>query len=442
MAESRNEKCRGYHLCARDPYSDGLCKFHLPVDHKKALTRDDYDALLIKEIEEAVENEKGFYELHWHGFNFPKNHVLFDIVKYEVVRDRLAKSWINIEESNIQRILIGVYNFRTLILSRATIHADTTIGVTGIDNISMGNAKFLGKFHCASKTKTFDARGAIFNGEFTFGSTIYELARFNGCRFHNSCHFYGIDGLLFGDKTDNNFKVVGFDNVIFGKPTQTLFQDVDLRKASFNAVSLVGVRFNNTDFYQQELGRNGICNEVKELQRRVGTTRKWFTRTKPDNNSLKHNRNLIHEYRQLRMAMENNKDYVKAHEFYVGEMEARQRREWSFILKLYRISSYYGTNYKKALRYLALLFIVHFILTIILSTHWQVQKLFSGPDVAAAWNRLADIAMHSLSTGTLQRIGLLKDLSGWQNLIDISFRLLIPIQTAMFVLALRNKTKR
>lgn len=254
--------------------------------------------------------------------------------------------------------------------------------------------------------------------------------------------FYSNAGLLFGDEADNEFNVVGFDNTIFGKPIQTFFRDVDLRKASFKSVSLVGVHFSNTYFYQQELKRNGIYNEVKELRRSDTAVRRWFINKKPDNNSIKRNRHLIHEYRQLRMAMENNKDYIKAQEFYVGEMEARQRREWSFILKLYRVSSFYGSDYLKAFRVLLWLFCIHFILTNILSTHWQVQKLFCGPDIAAAWERLGDIVIHSLSTGTLQRTSVLKDLSFYQKVADILFRLMIPIQTAMFILALRNKTKR
>lgn len=442
MSINQNEKCRGHYLCKRIPFSDGLCVLHLPADHEKALPYDDYDALLVKEIEDAEKDDKGIYAIHWHGLNFPKNHVLFGFRNFETVKDRLAECWINIQESNIQQILIGPYDIHKLILSEATIHGDTSIGVARIDFISIGKAKFLGKFHCATKTKTIMAQGAIFYDEFTFGSTIYELANFNGSRFYNSCHFYSNDGLLFGDKADNKFKVAGFDNVIFEKPIQTLFQDVDLHKASFKGASLLGVRFNNTDFYQKELNRNGIYNEVKELHRRNETKRRWFSNQKIDKNSKIRDRDLIHEYRQLRLAMENNKDYVKAHEFYIGEMEALQRRDWSFILALYRFSSYYGTNYKRALIVLSLLFALHFALTIITSTNLQVQKLFSEPDLVTAWNRLGDLVIHSLSTGTLQRVGLLKELSGWQNLIDLLFRVFIPIQTAMFVLALRNKTKR
>lgn len=441
MVENQNKKCKGHSHCKRKPYSGDLCEFHLPADHKKVLTCDNYDDLLLKEIEEAVENKDGLYELHWHGFNFPKDHVLFHFLKFEAVRDRLAKSWINIQESNIQGILIS-RDIKTLILSDATVHADTIIGVVGIDRLSMGRTNFRGKFHCASNTNEIDARGAIFDDEFSFAANIYERAIFTNCRFHKSCFFTGRDGSLFEKKADNRFRIVGFNYSIFGNPTQTLFQDVDLRMASFKSVSLLGVRFYNTNFYQKNLNRNGLYNELQELQRSDGTIHSLFRVKKTDNNSVKRFRHLIHEYRQLRMAMENNKDYIKAHDFYIGEMESRQLGEWKFVLALYRFSSYYGTNYIRALLILACLFLLHFLLTIGLSTDWQLQKLFCGPDVSAAWRRLIDIVIHSLSTGTLQRIGLLQDLSGWQNLIDILFRIMIPVQVAMFVLALRNMTKR
>ena len=440
MVDSQSEKCKGHNLCNRKPYSGELCEFHLPVDHEMALTCDDYDTLLLKEVEEAVENKNGKYELRWHGFNFPKGHILFEHVKFHAVTDRLAKSWINIQESNIQDILI-TNNIDTLILSDATIHADTIISVVKIDIISMKNTKFLGKFHCASKTLEFKAPNAMFYDEFSFAASIHKIAIFTNCRFLKSCTFHGVAGFVFEDDGDNKFKVAGFDSAIFGKPKETLFQDVDLRMASFKSVSLIGVRFYNTKFYQQELLRNGLYNEVVELKR-INDNISRKIKSKQTESSKKRFKNLIHEYRQLRMAMENNKNYIKAHDFYVGEMEARQRLENNFILVLYRFSSYFGTNYVRAFGILACLFLLHFSLTIILSTNWQVKKLCFGSDIVAAWGRLADIAIHSLSTGTLQRIGLLKDLSGWQNFVDILFRVMIPVQVGMFILALRNKTKR
>lgn len=198
MIEIQHERCKGHSLCKRKPYSSGLCEFHLPIDHEKALTCDEYDALLIKEIEDAVESKNGIYELYWHGFNFPGDHVLFGFVNFEAVRNRLAKSWINIQESNIQNILIGSYHINTLILSNATIHADTTIGVTTIDHLSLVKANFRGKFHCASKTHDINARGAVFDDEFTFASIIYERAVFTNCRFHKSCFFMAVQVSFLG----------------------------------------------------------------------------------------------------------------------------------------------------------------------------------------------------------------------------------------------------
>lgn len=442
MAEGQNEKCKGHLCCSRKPYIDGLCEFHLPVDHEKALPSEGYDALLIKEIEEAAESEKGTYALHWHGFVFPVGHVLFGNIIFNSYTEKLARSWINIQEANIQGIQIAGIGINTLILSDSVIHADTVIGVTQIETFSLGRAIFQGKFHCASKTQTFDARNAVFEEEFSFGASIYRLANFSSCRFYKSCLFFAAQGSTFGNDSDSNFRIAGFDNAIFGLPSQTLFQDVDLRKASFKSVSLVGVRFYNTNFYQHELKRNGLFNEIEILRRINNTGSEGVKNVTADNQRRTRYDHLIHEYRQLRMAMETNKDYVTAHDFYVGEMEARQKRKWNPVLGLYRLSSFYGTNYARAFGFLLILLIIHFMLTIVCSTNFQVQKLFSGPDVIDAWGRLGDILIHTISTGTLQRSGLLKNLSFSQNLIDVVARLVIPIQAAMFVLALRNKTKR
>lgn len=441
MSEIQETKCKGHNLCKRKPVADGFCEFHLPRDHEQVLSCDAYNALLVKEVKEAVQDDKGVFALHWHGFNFPKGHVLFDFGVFDEVKDRLAQGWFNIEQSNIESIRVGMYGIHQLILSEAIVHGETMIPVTKIDRIIIREARFKGKFHCASKTSDFHAPGAVFDDEFSFGASISERANFAGCRFHKPCIFHGTSGPVFAVDNKVEFKVAGFDGAIFGNPVQTLFRDVDLRKGSFKSVSLVGVRFYNTNFFQKELNRNGLYQEVKELKR-VNSSPRSIIRPKPDEHAIKRYRHLIHEYRQLRMAMETSKDYVKAHDFYIGEMEVRQRREWSIVLAIYRLSSYYGTHYGKAFKVLAVLFLLHFLLTIIISTNCQVHKLIYGNDIIVAWKRLGDIVLHSLGTGTLQRVGSFEIVSFWQKLIDIGFRVLIPAQTAMFVLALRNKIKR
>ncbi|MCW9026707.1 MAG: hypothetical protein OQJ77_05265 [Thiovulaceae bacterium] len=428
-----SKQCKAHPCCKRDVFSKGYCRLHISSKFGHIpLTADQFDELLVKEIEDAEKDANGQYNLYWHGLDFPVDHILFNSVNYENVRDRLSDCWINLQDSNIQHIFIATYNIRKLILSDATIHGNTTIGVTDIGEISMVKTNLLGKFHCASRLRKFDALGATFNSEFYFASTVYDLARFNGSGFYGSCHFHSADGFLFGKEADDSFRVVGFDNVIFSRPTQTLFDNVDLRKASFKAVSLVGVRFINTNFYQEEFGRNGIYNEITLLQKSSVN----------EKNALQRKRELIHEYRQLRMAMENVKDYSKAHDFYIGEMEARQRREWSFMLWLYGKSSFYGTSYTKAFIWMLLLLVIHITITASLTPDFRFTKLFVGYDTLECWGKFADILIHSFSIGTLQRIGLLSNVSNWQTIADIAFRVLFPIQTAMFVLALRNKTKR
>ncbi len=440
MEKNQSAKCRGHLRCDRAPYIDDLCKFHLSADHNHALTCDEYNGLLVKEIKEAVQTN-GIFAFHWHGFNFPKNHVLFDFGIFDEVKDRLANGWFNIEGSNIQNIRVGMYKIHQLIISEAVVHGETMIPVIEIERINFGNSIFRAKFHCASKTSEFDARGAVFDGDFSFASAVSELANFTGCRFNQACVFHGTTGSVFGTDGIDRFKAVGFDGAIFGNPLQTTFQDVDLRKASFKSASLVGVRFYNTNFFQPYLNRNGLYKEVKELQRNKNECCRIKIGKKTDDKNIKRYRHLIHEYRQLRMAMEAGKDFSKAHDFYIGEMKARQRRKWSFILSLYRLSSYYGTKYGRAFGVLFSLFLIHFFLTVIISTDVELLQLVFKSDTAA-WGKVGDVVLHSLATGSLQRVDLLGQSSFWQQLVDVAFRLLIPAQAAMFVLALRNMTKR
>jgi len=441
MTEKNIDKCKGHQFCERAVFADDFCRLHLPLDHEDSLSRDEFDHLLLEEIKDTVINENDLYVLHWEGLNFPKEHILLEHFKFDEVKEQLEKSWINISDSNIQNIRIESYAIRELIISRSTVHGNTIIPVMNINRLSMDSTRFLGKFHCSSESREVDARNAIFEDEFSFSSTVKKLTNFTNCRFKTACLFHGYRSNIFSNENVDEFKIVGFDNAIFESPTQVIFQDIDLRNTSFKSVSLIGVRFYNTNFYQKELNRNGLYNEVN-LLRKTNSVKLNTHKKNLNNNYTKEYDHLIHEYRQLRMAMENIKDYDNSHDFYAGEMEARKRRKWNFILEIYRFSSFYGTNYKRALLILLGLFLTHLTLTIILSTNFQVQKLFCGQDITASWIRMGDILLHSINTVTLQRINLLSDLSFWQRFSDTFLRILFPTQVAMFVLALRNKTKR
>jgi uncharacterized protein YjbI with pentapeptide repeats len=439
MKENEISKCNGHEHCERTVFDSGLCRLHLPADHKNSLHCDDYDQLLIDEIKQTRIRDDDKFALHWEGLNFPKDHSLFENRKYDEVRDKLEKSWINISYSNIQNIRVISYAIQELILSHSMIHGNTQFPVIKIDRLIMDSSKFLGKFHCASVSVDVDARNAVFEDEFAFFATISDYTNFTNCRFKKSCLFYGSRSPIFGKKNDHDFKIAGFDNTIFESPAQVLFQDVDLRKASFKSVSLVGVRFYNANFYQDDLSRNGLYNEVSFLK-------------KPNSNILnanskklknkKHYDHLMHEYRQLRMAMENLKDFDNSHDFYFGEMESRKNREWNPVLWIYRCSSCYGTKYIRAGIILLVLFLIHLILTTILSTNLTIQNSFCSQDTILDGIRLRDATLHSLSTVTLQRFNLNENLSFCQCALDTFFRIIFPIQAAMFLLALRNMTKR
>lgn len=383
--------------------------------------------------------KKGIFVIHWENTIFPRGHKLFSFGIFEDVKDKLEKAWINLSGSEFQGIGLETHNFYELILSDSTVHGSCMIPVMNINRLSLQRVVFNGSFHCASKSREVDARQAIFHKDFSFASVVSERIHFGGCRFKKSCVFHGSAGQPFGGDNVDEFRVVGFDNSIFEKPDQTIFKDVDLTKASFKSVSLVGVRFYNTEFYQEELGRNGLLDDVKEHSKQK---QKQNSSSKLDRHAKKRYSYIVHEYRQLRMAMESSKDYEKSHDFYFGEMEARQKVKRNIIICIYNISSKYGTSYKRAFGFLFGMFALHFLMTIAISTNMQVMKLFDPQYTWAVIDRIGELALHSFSTGTLQKAKVMVSVSDWQNFFDIVFRLLIPAQGAMFALAVRNKAKR
>jgi len=218
----------------------------------------------------------------------------------------------------------------------------------------------------------FDIQRVTFTKPVDFtNSTFFGRLRFIDSKFISQVTFHlktGIQAkykarLRFLNKDPNAayYRVFGKDaylqQVDFVKSDRVLFQQIDLANVYFRGTNLRGARFLDANWWQNRLGRNSLYDELFFCQ--------------PSNGPLMHNYlpSIEETYRNIRFALEENRSFAIATDFYIGEMEA-QRRQLSFspphffsVTAWYNALSRYGTRPYKAARFLFFLGVLHFSLT-------------------------------------------------------------------------------
>jgi uncharacterized protein YjbI with pentapeptide repeats len=225
------------------------------------------------------------------------------------------------------------------------------------------------------------------------------------------------------------FEVDGqLQDVVFLKPDQTTFSQVDLSHVYFRGTNLRGIRFLGVVWWQPRLERNGLYDEL-------------FIRLSKDGPFRYQNLPVLEETcRNARVALEENRSFGIASDFYVGEMEAA-RAQLSFLKRhlfsvaaLYRFVSRYGTDVGVALRVLALLYSLHLAGT--LAIQFGDGATLSVGVISEATLRSFKVLMQQ-NPETITSIG-----SHFQAWLDAAFRVLGLIQVAMVALAFRSRIKR
>lgn len=225
------------------------------------------------------------------------------------------------------------------------------------------------------------------------------------------------------------FEVEGhIEDVVFLRADKTLFSQVDLSKVHFRGTNLRGARFLGVTWRQPDSKRNGLYDET-------------FLKLSNDGSFRHVSLPVLEETcRNARVALEENRSFNLASDFYIGEMEAvrAQLPFWSRHLfsvpALYGSVSRYGTNVWVAFRMFFLLYSLHLVSTI------YIESL-SGtvPDA----RQISDGALRSFKVLLFQTYAIYEpSVSAAQSWLDLVFRVLGPIQIAMLALAFRSRIKR
>jgi uncharacterized protein YjbI with pentapeptide repeats len=218
-------------------------------------------------------------------------------------------------------------------------------------------------------------------------------------------------------------------NVVFVKPDQVSFSEVDLSRVYFRGTNLRGVRFLGVNWWQPKLGRNGLHDELFIRLSKDGPFR------------FQHLPALEQTCRNVRVSLEESRDFNVASDFYIAEMEALRarlrfdKRHFLSVAALYHFVSYYGTSVGTGLRVLAYLFVLHLGLTLLIHSPETITQLMAY---------IPDDALRTVKILSLQMVGYgdQSNLPIEQRWVDAIFRILAPIQIAMLVLAFRARIKR
>lgn len=252
-----------------------------------------------------------------------------------------------------------------------------------------------------------------------------------------------------------------FLSVIFSEPRKVLFKGVDLRRASFGGTDLREVSFVSNNWYQKKLKRNGLIDDIRQRE------------CINYNDKLEMLPALEDSYRNIRYSLESGKDFSRANDFFIGEMEAKRRqlpflRKYIFsITAWYHCISLYGTSPVRCFLFFCIFAGLHSFLIgsftniqfyvpfqNVQTSFWALLETTNTTDLDLVifstkelGSNVAKIFTYSLQTMTLQRekLEILTEVAKKSTcvaFINTLFSISGPVLAALFALTIRTKIKR
>jgi uncharacterized protein YjbI with pentapeptide repeats len=322
----------------------------------------------------------------------------------------------------------------------------------------------MANFSQASFKGTPDFSGVSFSGKTDFsGAGFAEEADFSGVSFSGETDF---SGAIFLKKADfPRAKVIGrvlfhslnvppagkphfpfqgdFRNLELSPEAVLRFQDFYLAQAEFAGTDLREIEFHNVQWHPYGR-RQTIYDEIvlRQQEKETPWFLDWVLRFAPyaDFPSKWGNRYSEVErlYRNLEVNYERNNDYKSSGDFHYGELEMHRRAStWRLFplywYNLYWLSSGYG---ERPLR--AVLTLLGLLLAFSGFLLWAEGESLGGWH----WDGIGKALLYVFQQGTLQKPDWLRPATNPGKFLSALMPVLIPGQTALFFLALRNRLGR
>jgi len=272
------------------------------------------------------------------------------------------------------------------------------------------------------------------------GYAQFSEAIFNYSKFAKRTYFDGPDKEKLFSKTFQTH----FISVEFQKPEDVLFRMVNLSKCFLVNTDLSKVELTGVEWYTKKglfFTRKAVYDEVSGEKDK--------------------NYQLIEKlYRQLKKNFEGRGSYGEAGDFHYGEMEMRRlSHRWFFrylsLTSLYKILSGYGEKYWLALFWLFLFLLFFSLAYLVIGMKLQTAKVVEMRIIQYSpalsfhifldhnfWWDYYQSLIHSLEIATFQRDKAFVPISTTGRLFEILETILIPIQVALSVLAVRRRFRR
>ena len=253
------------------------------------------------------------------------------------------------------------------------------------------------------------------------------------------------------------------DEMTFAEPKEVVFKGVNLQNATFRGTDLRGVTFIGNNWYQPELKRHGLIEDI-----RLRGINNYYDKKDPLPD-------LENSYRNIRFSLEANKDFSLANDFFIGEMDAKRnqlpwlKKQLFSVLALYRLISNYGTSPIRCLAWFLIVVICHSLTISYLSNtelYLGLVRIFGDigyfpSDRISDWYSQVsgslsgffeeDCFMNSISysikTMTLQKdkstlLESCLEMNSGVAFVNTIFAILGPILLALIALSVRTRIKR
>ena len=296
----------------------------------------------------------------------------------------------------------------------------------------------------------FDGRASFERAKFgsaRFGAARFQLgATFDGATFSGEAEF---QLSTFGSDSTGNKVVADFSDVQFEKPTRVWFTQVNKGskgglRARFLNCDVEHVNLEDVRWHRRRSGRMVLQDELDILE---GGREK--ERTVDAGAGHSEYELVAIAYRKLINNFDNVRALDLAEDCFCGAMEMKRRDPKESlssraVLSVYKLASSYGSNYVQAL--LVLLGIV-LVTGFVFAIPWlELGPARGNPgavQMASSWLRRCPAGLfHSLQVATFQRDAVYAFTLRRGRLIVIAEQVLVPIQAALLLLAVRRRFRR
>ncbi len=480
-----------------------LCVFHAPQG-KKGVTLEEFNQVIFKRLNEALDRDEvcnlscsifegpidfggkklpavnfssaTFAEASFNGasFNGNANFSLASFKKDVGFCTALFGGLANFNGAifdgkvDFRMIDFNRMDFREATLKKADFnltkfHEKADFCLTKFGKVNFGLAKFFDEA---------DFVGASFDREAVFIDTGFTGdAKFNAASFHRESRY---DRAIFKGKaefTETNFvrrtsfsrayflELASFEKatfndegVFYGKTFggSAVFKNVVIRdRLRFQNVNIKHIEFLETDLRQIDFVN---CDPLEEKGRYLLEDEKVvFSVQKPDKREIRKVESLYRAQKQK--CKRDHNEFAYSH-WHISEKEMMRRRTdlrdnffyWS-LLNLYRLLSGYGEDPKRALFCLPIIFLIALIglgVSGLNYSNGSKLHLLTPPPQNEDFSSLKRAALTTFEYLTFQKetyFGL-KPANGRTAFLRIVFTILFYIQTALLIMAVRNRFRR